>query len=1259
MRSHRILAGVVVPVLIVVLFSMPPTGSSFGLPSAGPAAPLAPAHSVLAAAVPAGGSHASAPVGLTSVTTCPGPPYPAQGYVNGVYPPSPIETLQMPCPPISQDETHVTFSSPTAGSGERWTIPVTVAPGTSNGSPSDDFVQEEVGTVVKGDPFSQWGQSYAEVVFVPQGSGTSTSYLVSFHIWSLEAQSASSATNGLLFTWNDTWEWLADYANSTDTSGFTVPGGATVDVTFAGAADGSSPMTVWANDTSDPSLNGTYVLNSTDLGGPYNFTPFYKTACEDTCLLEWAYDYGQGVGFTNCPTSAASTNPCSSYNQEFWSSSPAPSFGRPEFWEGGSYQGDFYYFSPESISGICNTLAPVDTVANCFNFDLYNGQGYYPYYTFNATGFDYGTNNAWTLENLGGYSFEYPASGSARDIVPEFFYQATNSSRAGYISTGSSLGVSADILDLGAVGYVNLTYSVNGDTPTTVPLSFANGTLSFGNWTATVPTGPNGVINYTISAKNNASATVTVPSTGAFRVVRGPLPTFNATLVTQDPACASVVLNGTPYLNDSKVFLTPGFYSLHAAGCYPWVFAGWKSTGGASPVDPTALTTTLELSATGTVEALWTYVRPLDTVNIAISPVCGQVYLNGTAYGNGAVTQLLDTANYSLGHVGCANEAFRGWTFVGPWKILGNYLTIFGNGTLTANYVPSASASALVFETNPSACGGVLFIGAGYTSNESVSVVPGGYPIAPDPCSHFGFLNFTFNGKGTVAANNSWISLTGGGTLTVNYYVLTEVTFEISPAGCGPASWDGENVSNGEVVVVANDSTHSIYGPTCPGHYLIAITGTSGVSVTGNVATVDGSGEVILTYGAGNASQFLGFLTNPTYCGGILEAGTEYTDSEYTYLAPGTIATVTAVPCAGYGFQQWVTFGLVTVVGTTAYFNGSGALEALFRPLTGILIFTSPTGCGSVMLAGTDYAGNSTVSVTEGVDYPVEAVPCPGDAFVEWINSSGAELSDGAYAPNNTVSAVAESILTADFAPIRFTVSVLVTPPSCGAVRISGNEYINGSSLTVPIGVYPIGTDPCTGDHLVRWTVTGGVSVAGANLFVNSSGSVGALYQPVPPSVVITVANSSLAGDPVEVSATVAVPIPPFNYNYTWTFSDGSAPVTTLVNFTSHVFATPGDYKVSVTVVDPINRTANASASIVIVAGSPLSSSLLTPLSIAAIALVVIVAILAIAVVIFGRRPRAPSEEAGGGAPMAPSDASEPVLEPSGMGSSMGEESKP
>jgi hypothetical protein len=1261
MTFVRLCAGIAVPLLVVVLFSTPAGGLGLGtIGGVLPGAPIAsapphsgsllPAQSARTAPVPA----TLGPRPATGITVCPNPDPYGWGAVDSVVGISPNQGLQTPCPPVGQDEAHVTFSSNVAGSGEQWTLPVFLAPGGANSSPVDHFIQESVGMVVAGDPHSAWGQSYAEVVFVPNSS---TTYVASLHILALEAQSASSAPNGLLFTWNDTVEEESDYANATEVNGFVVTAGDTVAVTFDGVKGGTSGLDVWVNDTTDTSVGASYVLNSTDLGGPYNFTPYYDAACTDTCVLQWSFEFGEGVGFSNCPINAIAANPCSSYNQGFWSSAPSPAFGHPEFWRNGGYNGDFYYFAAESASGICNQLAAPDTTTGCYNFDMYNGQGFYPYFTFNATGFDFGTNSSYTLENLGGYSFEYPVSGAASDRIPEFFYRNANTSLAGYIPSGSTLGVSADMLDLGSIGFVNLTYSLNSGPPTTLAMSPLNGTLSFGNWTATIPSGADGTINYTITATNDASAIVSTPTQ---RVVRGPLPVFQATLLTEDPACATIVVNGTSYANGSILSMTPGFYSLHAAGCYPWVFNGWRTvTGGTAALQSGSVYSTLELSASGTLEAQWIYVRPLDTVTVSITPVCGQVFLNGTPEGNGAVVQLLDEETYPIGHVGCANEAFRGWTFTGPFTVLGSNLSIAGNGTLVANYISASGASALIFETNPGTCGGVLFFGAGYVSNESVSVAPGTYPIAPDPCSHWGFYNFTFTGHGSVAANNSWITLTGGGTLTENNYVLTIVTFVISPPFCGPIIWDGVDYTNGGTLVVANDSTHSVYAAACPGHYLIALTGTGGVSVIGNIATVTGSGEVIASYGAGNATQFLGFLTDPSACGGIIEGGSEFTDSQYTYLAPGSIATVSAVPCAGYGFLNWITYGMVVVVGTTAYFNGSGALEAVFRPLTGILIFTSPTGCGSVMIGGADFTGNSTVSVTEGVQYAVTAVPCVGDAFVQWVNSSGAELSYGPYAATNSVSALAESILTAQFAPVRYTVLLTIDPPACGAIRVSNSEYINGSSLTVPVGVYPLGTVPCTGDHLVRWTTTGGVAVAGESLYVNGSGTLGAIYLPVPPTVVITVSNSSFAGESVVISATVAVPIPPFNYNYTWSFGDGTSSLTTPVNFTAHAFASAGRYNVSVIVMDPINRTANASAFILVVQGSPFSSPLLTPLSLAAIGLVVIVAILSLAVVLIGRRPSAGAEGGPEDTATPPAEGTEPVPASPETSSPTGEQWKP
>lgn len=1244
--------------VVVVIFAVP----SLGVPTPSAVAHGAPVavggHALVA---PSQASVARPPT-YQPVTTCPTPDPIVWGTVNGVFPPPPLLSLQGPCPPVSMDYADATFASSAPGTAERWTIPVQLATGKGGSSDTGSAVfaysEEYVGMIVAGDAHSAWGQSYAEMVFVPSFSGSSTSYAMSFHIFALEDAAVISGSGCLEITWNDTYECLEDYASSADTGSIVIPGGSTVDVTFAGVTGGTSGMEVWANDTSNSSLSASYSTSSASLGTGYTFEPMYNSSCVDACTLRWSFGMGLGIGFADCPTSAYYAATCSSYAQGDWTSFPPEGFGRPEAYAAGSYSTDYYYFAPESTSGICNTFAPSLTVAYCFNFDLYKGQGYYPYFTFNGSGIDFGSNSSYTLENLGGYSFEFPASGAPTSLVPFFFYRLSNTSLAGYIPPATALNVSTTLLDLGTVKSAEVTWSLNGATPTTTPMTFESGNASLGTYNATIPSGGNGVLNYTVTGINDAGAWI---NSSLFRVVRGPLPTFDVTVLTQDPQCAGVVLNGTNYTNGSVAHLHPGFYSLHASGCYPWQFTTWRSlSGGTTVVGPNGLTTTLEVSASGTIESYWLYVRPLDTLTLTSSPACGQILIGNQSYADNAVTQLLDSGNYTIGQVGCASKAFRGWTFVGPWKILGGVLTIFGNGTLTANYVPSSTASALVFQTNPLNCGGVLFFNAGYTTGESVSVGPGGYPIGPDPCSHWGFVNFTISGNGAVAANNSWVTLTGGATLTANYYVLTEVTIVVSPASCGPVSFDGQNESNGAVIVAANNSTHTIYAPTCPGHFLLAISGTGGVSVVGNLVTVTGSGALTVAYGSGNATQFLGFLTNPPSCGGIIEGGVEYTDSQFTKLAPGSIATVQAVPCPGYGFQAWITFGGITVVGSTAYFNGSGALEAQFQPLTGLLLFTSPTGCGSLKLGGSTYLGNTTAAVTEFVRYGLDATPCAGDEFVQWQNSSGAELTNGIYSANNTVTAIAEAILTAVFTPIRYTVSIGVTPAACGAIRVSNLAEINGTVLELPGGVYPVSPDPCLGDHLVAWEVSGGLTVIGPDLYVNGSGNLTALYQPVPPTVVLDVYNGSFSGQAVLIGATVAVPVPPYNYNYTWSFGDGSPEVTTPVNFTSHTYATAGHYQISVTVVDPLLRSATANATILIVPGTSFTQNLLTPLSITAIALVGVVALLALAVVLVGRRPRPPAPaDSGPSAPSTPAAPAEPLPAPSEPDLSTGETTKP
>ena len=430
-------------------------------------------------------------------------------------------------------------------------------------------------------------------------------------------------------------------------------------------------------------------------------------------------------------------------------------------------------------------------------------------------------------------------------------------------------------------------------------------------------------------------------------------------------------------------------------------------------------------------------------------------------------------------------------------------------------------------------------------------------------------------------------------------------------------TFDGTVYTNGGAITVSNNSTHSVFASACSGTYLFSITGTDGVVVAGNLATVNGSGEVIATFLPGSPTNFVAFLTDPPTCGAIVYSGTRYTSSNYTYVATGSEATITADACSDYGFLEWVTFGSITIVNDTAYINGPGAIEAVFRPLAQVFLYTSPSGCGSIAVDGTDYVSNSTLDLTEDKIYQVAANPCAGEAFSQWINSSAALLGPG------TLTVTAGAVLTALFAPVRYTVTILVLPADCGGVRLSGQEDGNGTVLTLAQSTYSLSPLPCAGDHLVRWDLTQGISVVNTTVWVNASGSITAVYEPVPPTVSLIVSSSSFAGIPLPFLANVPVLVPPYTYNYTWNFGD-SSPVTTPVNFTSHTYQQAGRYTVTVSVTDPYNRTANASSTLQVIAQSAAQATGLTTLSIAALGLAVVAVLV---VVVVGSRLRRPPPE--------------------------------
>ncbi|MGI0052778.1 MAG: PKD domain-containing protein, partial [Thermoplasmata archaeon] len=635
---------------------------------------------------------------------------------------------------------------------------------------------------------------------------------------------------------------------------------------------------------------------------------------------------------------------------------------------------------------------------------------------------------------------------------------------------------------------------------------------------------------------------------------------------------------------------------------------------------------TITITANGTLEAFWEYVRPFDTVSLAISnpPGCGTITLNGTAYSGPGTVMLLDLGNYSLTQAPCALEDFSGWTVSNgtALQILGGNLYLSGNGTITANYIASSGAVTLLFQVYPAYCpgGGILFRGAGYTNESEISVTPGtSYPIQQLPCANYGFEEFETTPG--IAITGGTVTATQAGTITEVNYALTLVTVVTVPASCGGVRWNGAGYdgtfANGTVLNVSAGSTASVYAVSCPGYYPTGLSGSGGVRVSGTQVTVQGSGSIVVTSQPGTAQVWVGFLTSPGGCGEILFGGVPYRDSQYTYVGPGTNWTLSELPCGGMGFVGWATTGLgVSVIGSSAIVSGPGTIKAIFHSLATVYLYTLPSSCGSVELGGTNYSNGATVEVPEGFAVPIRAFGCAGYGFAGWQNTSDSILSNG------TLVLEGSAIVTALFGRLHFELTMLVSPGTCGGVVLGGGEYFNDSTVELLIGAYSVTPEPCAGYILTGWNSSAGITVEnGTTVNVGATGWVLFLFGPVPPSVTVASASSSYTNTPVAFVAAVAVEVAPYTYTYRWGFGDGTTAVTP-ANFTQHAYAHPGRYVVTLSVKDPYGRVATSNTS-VLVTSPPLVTNFSFPILEVGVLLILVAAIGA-AILITRRRGAPP-----------------------------------
>jgi len=1228
-RSRRAGAPLVAGVAALVLVSILVAGLSFP-PAPGASAGPSAAHSLPAALhAPEGSPPARA---VSAAINCVPGIYPVYGPVDGFNPPLPKYADQSPCK-ISHDEVHASFSSPVPGSGQDVLFPIHL-PASGSYLPDEVYSDIYLGMVVKGDSASVDGQSYASVEMTPGvATNGSTDWNVAVVVWSLLLN--NSCGSGLNFTWKGGYGCVVlDLKNGPHTLLSSVPGGSNANVTFMGSATQSTePLRVYFNDTTDSNLSAAWTLTAAATG-TYAFQPYYATACPDACLLNWTMPFGLGEGVDLCDNGL-----CTSYNATLQLGAPPFEIGSPEYWNGLAYAGDYRYVALESSTGACGAVGGVPPCTP-------DGQaGDYPTLTFNGTTLDFAGNYSYATETFGGATHEFNAFATETDFEPLFLDELANSSRVGYVAPGSPLNVSVRAQGLGTVRWVNLSYVLPGGLPTNESMHLVSGVASNGYYNATVPgTGPDGTISYRASATDEAGAIVMLPASGdpAATVNRTKIPTVTVGEYVVPGSCGGISINGSAFAaNGSSDRTLAGAYAIDASGCYPYAFTGWTTTGGVSVVGSGASARVIARS-NGTVTAHFGFYHPLDSISLAFSPTtCGEIGLNGSVYpatGSAQGVSLRDDANYSLSVAACGGDSFAGWIASNPANltIVGPVLSLHGNGTITATFVPTATSYPIVFYTTPSACGGVRLGSAGYSTGEAVNLLAGsGYSIGPDPCYGWGFAG-NVSTSGSVSVSGGDLTVSGAGTVSYSYYKLTLVSVLTSPSGCGGVEWDGVFESGGAVLNVTNHTVHNLTGSPCAGYYLGSLVTSGGVSLTGSIATVNGPGSILAVFRPGVQQYYVGFETNPSTCGAIEFDGTPFSNSQYVDVLPDTIHTIHAVPCAGYGLVNWSKSGSIgvplgPVASGLAYVNGSGSILATFHPLVTVSIATSPTDCGSVTIAplhdpadAVAYPNGSVATLPEYALYVITPDPCAHDHLSSWEATGGASIANG------TLDLTGAAIIAAIFVPTLYPVSVAIAPAACGLLTIGSIPYSNGSWLNLTAGAYPYATTVCAGFELTALTASGGVNLSGTSLIVTGPGAVNLTLGAIPPALALYAPSSSVAGLVASFRASVAVPVPPYNYTYDWTFGDGTS-LATPSNFTSHTYGTPGTYEVSVTVHDPFGRSASAFANVTIVSSAGASGAAIgaTGYAVIGLAVVVVAAALVYAAVNArrGRRAEPPTSD--------------------------------
>lgn len=156
------------------------------------------------------------------------------------------------------------------------------------------------------------------------------------------------------------------------------------------------------------------------------------------------------------------------------------------------------------------------------------------------------------------------------------------------------------------------------------------------------------------------------------------------------------------------------------------------------------------------------------------------------------------------------------------------------------------------------------------------------------------------------------------------------------------------------------------------------------------------------------------YFKNTTYWGGCLPLNTLVGSTvmcNATFTGQGLTVGAQLEP------RFTINYKICSPICTNQIYNTSGTAVTVVSPYKSVVyqvtLRTNPTDGGQISLGGVRYSNGANVIFISGINYPIFAIPPPGNAFSSWSNTLGA--FNALSSQSTTANAAGPGTLTAVF----------------------------------------------------------------------------------------------------------------------------------------------------------------------------------------------------------------------------------------------------